>query len=476
VNLRAIVPLITVAAGAVAWSVRSSAEPPAELLPRPAQSSPRTQGVGGCAAAACHNAPLAAGRPGTEYAAWVADPHGRAAGNRQGKAYQAVLAHLKGSAYTEELCLKCHATPTTDGTALAKDLLDDGIGCESCHGPAEKWRTEHYKDSWKQLDATQKEAEYGFFPTKDLSRRIGKCAECHVGNADKDVNHDLIAAGHPRLNFEYAAYHHLLTPRHWQEPFERDGTPSDWEARAWVTGQAAVAKATADLTAARAKAAGEATHPWPEFTEYGCFACHHDLKPEQGGNTGSTWRQHPRYSGLKPGSLPWGTWVRPGAETLTRLAPKWGPAGGDLFAELAAALGESSPDAKAAQAKAEQVAGKLDAWRKQVKEALPLDAAAVRKMLAVLVADGVSRADWPREWDDAAQHYLAMAALYQALIDLDPPAATPARRELFAGLRKVLRFPPDGDKPRNSPADFTPEKYKQALQPFANEFRTPDAP
>jgi hypothetical protein len=480
VNLRAIVPLVTVAAGVVAWSVRSSAQPPAELLHQPVQSGPRIQGVGGCAAAACHNAPLAVGRPGTEYATWVADPHGRAAGNRQAPAYQAVLARLKGSVYTEELCLKCHATPTSDGTALAKDLIDDGIGCEACHGAAEKWRTEHYKDSWKQLDPVRKEAEYGFFPTKDLGRRIEKCAECHVGNADKDVNHDLIAAGHPRLSFEYAAYHHLITPRHWQEPHERDGVPSDWEARAWVTGQAAVAKATAELTAARAKVAGGASHPWPEFTEYGCFACHHDLKPKQNDNPGSTWRQHPRYAGLKPGSLPWGTWVRPGAETLSKLAPGWGPPGGDPFTELSTALGESSPDPKAAQTKAEQTAAKLKAWLDGVKPptgtVLPPDAPAVRKLLAALIADGISRADWPREWDDAAQHYLALAALYQSLIDLDPAAATPARREMFAALRKVLRFPPDGDKSRNSPADFTPAQYKQALQPFATEFRTPDAP
>jgi len=41
----------------------------------------------------------------------------------------------------------------------------------------------------------------------------------------------------------------------------------------------------------------------------------------------------------------------------------------------------------------------------------------------------------------------------------------------------VLAFPPAGDKRRyDSPADFTPEKYRQALQPFAAEFRTPEAP
>src|SRR5947209_12736891 len=272
--------------------------PEPERLAPPSKLAGRVQGVGGCAAAGCHNAPLTPGTAGTEYGTWVHDPHGRAFATLESPLYKGILTRLRGTAYTEELCLKCHATPTGDGSSLTKDLLADGVGCESCHGPAEKWRTEHYKTSWKGLSADEK-ANYDFFPTKDLGRRMEKCAECHVGNADKDVNHDLIAAGHPRLNFEYTAYHHLLTPRHWQEPHERSRTPSDWEAKAWSLGQAATAKAAAELTAARAKLAGQPTHPWPEFTEYGCFACHHDLKP---GESGSSWRQHPRYAGTAPGS------------------------------------------------------------------------------------------------------------------------------------------------------------------------------
>ena len=59
----------------------------------------------------------------------------------------------------------------------------------------------------------------------------------------------------------------------------------------------------------------------------------------------------------------------------------------------------------------------------------------------------------------------------------DPTANTPARRDLFLALRKVLVFPPAGDKRRfDSPVDFRPEKYQQALQPLATEFRSPDAP
>jgi hypothetical protein len=142
---------------------------------------------------------------------------------------------------------------------------------------------------------------------------------------------------------------------------------------------------------------------------------------------------------------------------------------------VAAVLSRPSPNAAEAKIQAEQAAGKLDAWRTQVNDVPPLDAAGVRKMLAGLAADAAAHP--PREWDDAAQHYLALAALYQSLTDLDPAAGTPARRDLFLGLRKVLVFPPAGEKRRyDSPVEFTPEKCKSALQPFATEFRTPDAP
>jgi hypothetical protein len=482
VSLRAFVPIVTVAAGLVAWSVHSPAQPPApELFPQPAQPGLKVQGVGGCAAAGCHNAPLAAGKAGTEYATWVADPHGRAFATLESPLYKGILTRLKGTAYTEELCLKCHATPTPDGSPLPRDLLADGIGCESCHGPSEKWRTTHYQQAWKSRSDADKLAD-GFFNTKDLTSRVGKCAECHVGSADKDVNHDLIAAGHPRLTFEYTAYHELM-PRHWRdklseaEPWEDKSKKfgPDFEARAWLVGQAATAKAAVELTAARAKLAGQPTHPWPEFTEYGCFACHHDLKPKQDGNPGSTWRQDSRYDKIPPGTLPWGTWVRPGPEGVSRVSPAVAPPGGDPFADLAVQMSQSSPDPKQAAGKAEQAVGRLARWREVVAAAPPLNAAGARKILAGIVADGLARP--PRDWDDAAQHYLALAATYQSLCEYDKSAETPARRDLFLKLRTVLAFPPAGEKRRyDSPVEFTPEKYQQALQPFATEFRNTDAP
>ena len=87
----------------------------------------------------------------------------------------------------------------------------------------------------------------------------------------RDVNHDLIAAGHPRLNFEFAAFSTNLPP-HWNTKRTKPADP----AQAWKVGQAMSAHAAADLLAYRAcPKAGSA--PWPEFAEYDCFACHREL-------------------------------------------------------------------------------------------------------------------------------------------------------------------------------------------------------
>ena len=55
-----------------------------------------------------------------------------------------------------------------------------------------------------------------------VATRVMICAGCRVGSPEergipiRDVTHDLIAAGHPRLNFDYATYVRSLPP-HWTE-------------------------------------------------------------------------------------------------------------------------------------------------------------------------------------------------------------------------------------------------------------------
>jgi hypothetical protein len=111
--------------------------------------------------------------------------------------------------------------------------------------------------------------------------RATTCAGCHVGAPLKahdhpklprrEVNHDLIAAGHPRLLFDLPSFHERQ-PRHWQEP-------KDYDARtAWAAGQWAAAAAQATLADSRARA-GE---PPFDFSEQSCYRCHHGLAGGEG--------------------------------------------------------------------------------------------------------------------------------------------------------------------------------------------------
>ena len=119
-----------------------------------------------------------------------------------------------------------------------------GVACESCHGPAQRWLNEHYREGWRTRTPSEKHA-VGMADTRSLRGRAESCVPCHVGAADMDVNHDLIAAGHPPLHFEFAAYHANL-PRHWDDAKDTDsrlGGKRDFEARAWAIGQVVSARA-----------------------------------------------------------------------------------------------------------------------------------------------------------------------------------------------------------------------------------------
>ncbi len=209
----------------------------------------------------------------------------------------------------DALCLSCHVRPDIEHSPQSPEYaLEDGVGCESCHGAAQNWLALHTTAGWKGLEPQQK-AQYGLVPLTDLVTRIERCTVCHVGTPEAEVNHDLIAAGHPRMNFEFASFH-AIYPKHWDTRRDKALHP-DFEARAWLIGQVVSARSSLQLLAARARAAqphsdGSRSAPWPELSEYGCFACHQNLtgpgKPDE---------TFARPENVKPGLPPWNTWYLP---------------------------------------------------------------------------------------------------------------------------------------------------------------------
>ncbi len=101
------------------------------------------------------------------------------------------------------------------------------------------------------------------------------CASCHIGDQDRDMNHDIIAAGHPPLYYEFASYHQRL-PKHWREP--QSSNTDRFEAYQWLVGQIAALDASLTLLEGRARKSLP-TSQWPEFSIYECSSCHQQLRP-----------------------------------------------------------------------------------------------------------------------------------------------------------------------------------------------------
>lgn len=175
-------------------------------------------GAQSCAAASCHGGP----RPGiaqtqvsrgSEYQLWLErDPHARSwrtISSQQSVEMMQKLKIMDGHQIIDQAgfdnCLACHNTTKRFDEPRSHVQRQEGVGCAACHGPEQLWARTHYQWGFDALAAT----DVGFVPNGDLLARARMCASCHVGDQDRDMNHDLIAAGHPPLRYELATYHEI---------------------------------------------------------------------------------------------------------------------------------------------------------------------------------------------------------------------------------------------------------------------------
>ncbi len=421
----------------------------------------RYVGVAGCAAANCHGGDGSRGVLGSEYSTWIQDdPHAKAYTDLFNETSQRMVVALRldKPAHQAKLCLNCHgpqSDPPFDGPVAAHGALLDGVSCESCHGAASHWLGPHVRRDWRQKSAAEK-AEFGFRDTKDLWTRGKVCADCHVGEPGRDVNHDLYAAGHPRLFFELSAFNANL-PAHWDRKADhkREGTEtsSAFEAKLWAVGQIASAEAAVDLLIHRAKNSsddvpafvrgGDYSHEktiavWPELAETGCFACHHELNSP-------SWRQARGYAGRKPGGSPWQSWLTP---LVGDVAAKFGQADSPLTA-LSTEMAKPYPD------RAAVVAAAVDAQRKLSELGESINGQTLSREQVKALLSGIAEHTpelAARNWDSATQSYLALVALHQSLQDMSGSEVPDAKgREINRTLEEVLgqlAFPADADSPR----------------------------
>jgi hypothetical protein len=86
----------------------------------------------------CHMKPAT----GDQYNVWLKGPHANAMKTLAGDAAKKIATE-KGIAdpTTDAACIKCHATVASiDAKLNATATMDEGVGCESCHGPGSMYK------------------------------------------------------------------------------------------------------------------------------------------------------------------------------------------------------------------------------------------------------------------------------------------------------------------------------------------------
>jgi hypothetical protein len=384
-------------------------------------------GPGSCAAAACHGAirPVAGSRIlQTEYTTWIAqDRHARAAevlsnavSVRMGK-----ILGLPAAANRAPKCLACHTLDAPEAQQ-ARSFLSEGVSCEACHGPASAWLGPHTTKGWTHAQSVQA----GMTDTKDLVTRTEVCLTCHLGTAEKFVDHEMIAAGHPDLVFDLEAFSAAM-PRHWRPLTEADPFAP---VRAFSVGQLVHLRSSLERLARRVKGP-----VWPEYAELDCFACHHSLSRAE-----DSWRQSAGYDNRRPGNpaLNLARWVT-ARHVLAASDAQAGAALNDTMASLAREASRLRPNEEQVVALAARARTILDAAIARALTAKP-EAAAANRLLRAIVADVEDIA--PRGERAAEQAAMAIETLYLASAQGEAAALRGAFDELFQQFQNPSSYDP----------------------------------
>jgi Cytochrome c554 and c-prime len=417
-----------------------AAAPPTVLAPQPASAAAGLYlGVATCASASCHGGT----RPRqsfrvlqNEYYTWLnRDPHSQAYNRLLDERSERIARNLRLDRPPAEspLCLACHALAPARAERAGRLDVEDGVSCESCHGPSSGWRAGHTEEGWSHAQSVAS----GMADLRDPEVRARTCLACHLGAADRTVDHELIASGHPELVFELDNYAESVS--HWLP------RPPDEVVAAWAVGQVESFEQGLEQLARRARDGS-----WPEFSDMSCDACHHSL-------ASGAWRQRRGFS-HRPGSPPWSParWV-----VLRRLV--------DLVAPQQRAALDRQVERLSASVSRLAVPGEVAAAAEELSQSIaPLagrlaavswDEARVRRVAAAVAGDSdtLARADY----ESAQQAAWALQTLASSLVRRDPALVGSGLIEsvdrVFAGLQ-------DRDS-------FDAQRFAAALAAVAREVR-----
>jgi hypothetical protein len=140
---------------------------------------------------------------------------------------------------TSDRCLDCHGLNARTEMRGRDFDITEGVQCEVCHGPSQRWLEPHTKKGWSH----EQSVAAGMYDTRNPLRRAERCVACHLA-----IDADMVAAGHPDpVSFELDTFNREI-PQHWRDK----GT---WfSARLWSLGQVVALREAARRLADQAKA------------------------------------------------------------------------------------------------------------------------------------------------------------------------------------------------------------------------------
>ncbi|HEU4531083.1 MAG TPA: multiheme c-type cytochrome [Steroidobacteraceae bacterium] len=383
-------------------------------------------GVATCASSLCHGSakPLTASAvQQNEYVTWSHfDPHARAYRLLLEPRSQTMAKRLGlGPAQEARVCLDCHAESAP--ARGPRFQVSDGIGCESCHGPAGRWLATH--DDSPRVSHADNLAN-GLYPIEDPEARAQVCVACHVGDETRFASHRLMAAGHPRLSFELDTFTELWRTSGGREHFRRDADyeqrkPSPRASDVWIAG---LMRATeAQLRFLRG---AHYYNALPEFALYNCYSCHRSMRFAYSAGRGLA-------SSLEPGAL------RLDDSRLVMLSavfaavdPKWNEELRARTATLHRAAGSSRAETATASLELSRLLERAGARLEQQ----PLSVEQKRAVLRALVA-GARQGDYP---DYVAAEQAAMAVVLLLAESGRDRSLKPEIDALFAALAQDDRY------------------------------------
>jgi hypothetical protein len=356
--------------------------------------------------------------PQTEYSTWVVqDKHAKAT-EVLANPVSVRMARILGlpRADTAPKCLACHSLDVSADQRARTFTANEGVSCEACHGPASAWLGPHTTRGWTHAQSVQ----LGMYDTKDVAKRTERCLTCHLGTAEKFVDHEMIAAGHPDLVFDLDAFSAAM-PRHCQE--DRSDTPAVM--RTWGTGQLVHLREGLQRLATRARG-----QTWPEYGELDCFSCHHSLTRAE-----DSWRQALGYAGRRPGNPPWNPSRIAISRHLMRLIDSSAAQQieGEV-AKVAAAATRLNADRNEVATMATRTADLVDGLARRASS-FAFDRAAAQRMLRAIIQD----ADDIAAQGERAAEQAAMSV--DSLYGMISPGAGGEGRTIISGLFQQLENP-----------------------------------